>query len=45
MRTAVSSPIAENRKPPSPEIEITFSLERTSDAAIADGAFELVCPE
>ena len=37
-RTAVSSSTAENRKPPSPEIEITFSPGRTRHAAMAQGS-------
>jgi hypothetical protein len=34
-RTAVSSSMAEYKKPPSPEIERTFSAGRTIDAATA----------
>ena len=36
-RTAVSSSPAEYKKPPSPEIEITFSPGRTRHAAMAQG--------
>jgi hypothetical protein len=36
-RTAVSSSIAEKRKPQSPEINKTFSAGRTSVAAMAHG--------
>ena len=43
-RTAVSSSMAEKRKPPSPDIDRTFSAGRTSVAAIAQGsAIPSVC--
>jgi hypothetical protein len=43
-RTAASSSIAENRKPPSPEIESIISCGRTIVAAIAHGtAIPNVC--
>ncbi len=42
-RTAVSSSILENRKPPSPEMDMTFSEGRTIVAAMAQWQCDAQC--
>jgi len=41
----LSSSIAENRRPPSPESEMTFSRDRTRQAAVAHGGLPLHDPQ